>query len=169
MDLVAVLGCGMGDQFNPKKLRYSKVVILTDADSDGMHIATLLMAFFFTYMRKLVDGGYLYLGLPPLYRIRVGTGAKQESIWTYSEEEKEKALKKYAKRKLTVTRFKGLGEMNPKTLWNTTLAPKTRNLLQIEIDDGLEAQATLDSLLGRDASDRFQLIQSNAHRLELDL
>ncbi len=169
MDLVAVLGCGMGESLDLKKLRYSKVIILTDADSDGMHIATLLMAFFYKYMKKLVENGHVYLGLPPLYRVKLGVGNKEETHWTYNDQDKEKLVKKFANRKITVTRFKGLGEMNPSTLWSTTLDPKTRSLLQIDIVDEFEVNASLESLLGKETGDRFQLIQENAHRLEVDL
>ncbi len=169
MDLVAVLGCGMGESLDLKKLRYSKVIILTDADSDGMHIATLLMAFFYKYMKKLVENGHVYLGLPPLYRVKLGVGNKEETHWTYNDQDKEKLVKKFASRKITVTRFKGLGEMNPSTLWSTTLDPKTRSLLQIDIVDEFEVNASLESLLGKETGDRFQLIQENAHRLEVDL
>ncbi|MCB0335338.1 MAG: type IIA DNA topoisomerase subunit B [Bdellovibrionales bacterium] len=168
-DLVSALGCGMGDHMNLSKLRYGRVVILTDADTDGMHISSLLMAFFFRCMRPLIEEGNLYLGMSPLYRIRVGSGANEELVWVYSDEEKEQELKKLKHRKVTITRFKGLGEMNPKTLWETTLSPKTRNLLKIQIDDLLGAEQMLESLLGRDTSDRYQMIQENAHRLALDV
>ena len=161
-----MLGCGFGENLDVKKLRYSKVVILTDADSDGMHIATLLMGFFFKYMRKLIENGNLYLGMPPLYRIKIGSGSSEETLWSYDDEEKEALVKKHAKRKLAVTRFKGLGEMNAKTLWSTTLNPKTRNILRVTLEDQLEVSAALESLLGKDTSNRFQLIQENAHRLE---
>jgi len=169
-DLAAVLGCGMGDSITLEKLRYSRVIILTDADSDGMHIGTLLMAFFFRYMKPLVKAGHVYLGLPPLYRIKIGTGASEELAWAYSDEEKDKIIQTKAKnRKFQVTRFKGLGEMNPNTLWETTLDPKTRNLLRVQVEDELEVNATLESLLGRDSADRYRLIQENAYRLELDV
>ena len=169
-DLVSALGCGTGDHLPLEKLRYSRVIILTDADSDGMHIATLLMAFFFRYMKPLVQAGHLYMAKPPLYRIKVGQGSGEELLWVYSDEEKERALKELGKnRKFQVTRFKGLGEMNPSTLWDTTLNPKTRNILRIQIDDELEVNAALESLLGRDSADRYRLIQENAHRLEPDL
>ena len=169
-DLVSALGCGAGDGLSLDKLRYSRVIILTDADSDGMHIAALLMAFFFRCMRPLVQAGHLYMAKPPLYRIKLGAGEGDDLLWVYSDEEKDRALKERAKnRKFQVTRFKGLGEMNPKTLWETTLNPKTRNLLRIQIDDELEVNAALESLFGRDSSDRYRLIQENAHRLEPDL
>lgn len=169
-DLVSVLGCGFADNVNLSKLRYGKVIILTDADADGMHIASLLMAFFFRFMKPLVEGGNLYMGMSPLYRIKLGAGGKEESFWVYSDEEKDDLLKtKGLRRKVHITRFKGLGEMNPKTLWNTTLNPNTRKLLRIRIEDELEADNMLKSLMGRDTSGRYQLIQENAHRLELDL
>lgn len=169
-DLISAFGAGVGDSMNLARLRYGKIVILTDADSDGMHIASLLMAFFFKYMRPLIDGGHLYVALSPLYRIRIGSGESEELVWVYSEDEKEQVLKTKAKnRKVHLTRFKGLGEMNPKTLWETTLNPKTRNLLKIRVDDAAEAQATFDRLMGKDVSDRYRLIQENAHRLELDV
>ncbi|MGI6524405.1 MAG: DNA gyrase/topoisomerase IV subunit B [Bdellovibrionota bacterium] len=169
-DLASVLGCGLGDKIALDKLRYGRVIILTDADSDGMHIGTLLMAFFFRYMKPLVKAGHLYLGRPPLYRIKIGSGSNEELEWVYSDEEKDEVIRTKAKnRKYQITRFKGLGEMNPSTLWETTLNPKTRNLLRIQVDDELEVNATLESLLGRDSTDRYRLIQENAYRLEPDL
>lgn len=168
LDLVSALGCGWGEGLNLAKLRYGKVVILTDADSDGMHIATLLMAFFYKYMRPLIDKGHIYLGCPPLFRIKFG--AKQDDThWVYSDQEKEAVLKQNSKRKYQVTRFKGLGEMNPDTLWSTTLNPKTRNLIQVKVEKESETEEILNALLGKDSSTRYNLIQDNAHRLELDL
>lgn len=170
LDLISVLGCGFGEQLRLEKLRYAKVIILTDADSDGMHIAALLMAFFYKFMKELVKAGNLYIGLSPLYRIKLGSGSKEETHWVYSDEEKDKLLKgKGAGCKIQITRFKGLGEMNPKTLWETTLNPRTRNLLKVRVDDDADCQRVLESLLGKDASERYRLIQENAHRLELDL
>ncbi len=169
VDLVSALGCGCGPQIRLEKLRYAKVVILTDADADGMHIASLLMAFFFKMMKPLIKAGHLYLGLPPLYRIRVGSGTKEILHWAHSDDEKNKILKGMGSRKFAVTRFKGLGEMNPKTLWETTLNPRTRNILQVQIDNEEEVEAVLQGLLGRDTADRYKLIQENADRLELDI
>lgn len=169
LDLVSALGCGVGDNLRLEKLRYGKVIILTDADSDGMHIAALLMAFFFAFMRPLVRAGHLYLGLSPLYRIKIGSGQNEESHWVYSDAEKDKVLKGKTRGAIHVTRFKGLGEMNPKNLWETTLNPTTRNLLRIQIEDEKEDQAILESLLGKDSAERYRLIQENADRLELDV
>lgn len=170
LDLISAIGCGFGPGMNLSRLRYEKVIILTDADADGMHIASLLMAFFFKFMRPLVEGGYVYLALSPLYRVKLGSGAKEEIHWLYSDEQKDKFLReKVGRSKYHVTRFKGLGEMNPGALWETTLNPKTRNLLRVRIDDAQKAAKTFDSLLGKETSDRYRLIQDNAHRLELDL
>ena len=169
LDLVSALGCGMGKDIRLDKLRYSKVIILTDADADGMHISALLMAFFFKFLRPLVDKGHLYIGISPLYRIKFGSGSKEDVLWVYSDEEKEKALKERGRSKFHITRFKGLGEMNPDTLWETTLNPRTRKLLQVQIEEAAEAEAMLESLMGKDSSDRYRLIQENAHRLEIEV
>jgi DNA gyrase/topoisomerase IV subunit B len=170
IDLVSALGCGLGKDIRLDKLRYSKVIILTDADADGMHISALLMAFFFRFLRPLVQAGHLYIGISPLYRLKFGSGSKEEDVWVYSDEEKEKVLKERGNRsKLHITRFKGLGEMNPDTLWETTLNPRTRKLLQITIDEVSEVESMLESLMGKDSSDRYRLIQENAHRLEVDV
>jgi DNA gyrase subunit B/topoisomerase-4 subunit B len=170
LDLVSALGCGMGKDIRLERLRYAKVIILTDADADGMHISALLMAFFFKFLRPLVQQGYLYLGIPPLYRIKIGSGSREEVLFVYSDEEKEKVLSERNLRgKVHITRFKGLGEMNPDTLWDTTLNPKLRKLLRVTIEDQAEVEATFESLLGKDSSDRYRLIQENAHRLEVDV
>jgi DNA gyrase/topoisomerase IV subunit B len=169
LDLVSALGAGIGEQLKLNKLRYGKVIILTDADADGMHISSLLMAFFFRFMRPLIEAGHLYIGMPPLYRIRVGSGTREDTHWVYNDQEKEKVLKTVGKSKVHITRFKGLGEMNPSTLWETTLNPRTRNILRVTFSDAAEAMKMFDSLLGKDSSERYRLIQENAHRLELDL
>lgn len=170
LDVVAALGCGLGESIKLEKLRYGKVIILTDADADGMHIAALLMAFFYKYMRPLIEKGHLFLGMSPLYRVRFGTGNKEQTHWVFSDQEKEELLKKTkTPSSLHITRFKGLGEMNPETLWDTTLNPKSRTLLRITIDAARDAEATFEAILGKDAGSRFKMIQENAHRLELDL
>ncbi len=169
-DLNSALGCGYGEVVNLAKLRYGKVIILTDADADGMHIAALLIAFFYTCMKPLVEKGHLYIGLCPLYRIKYGSGSKVEDLWVYSDDEKAKVLKQNSKRaKPQITRFKGLGEMNPSTLWSTTMNPKTRTLLKIIPTDAKKTEELLNDLLGKDSSARYRLIQDNAHRLLVDL
>jgi DNA gyrase/topoisomerase IV subunit B len=171
LDIASALGCGIGAGMKIDKLRYGKVIILTDADADGMHIGSLLMAFFFKFMRPLVDAGHVFLGLPPLYRLKFGGGAREEIHWVYSDDEKDKLLKasKGKMSKLHITRFKGLGEMNPETLWETTLNPKTRSLLRVTVGRESDPEQLFESLLGKDAAGRYKLIQENAHRLELDL
>ncbi len=168
-DLVSALGCGSGAQIDLKRLRYDKVIILADADSDGMHISSLLLAFFYKQMRPLIEAGHLYLGLPPLFKIKFGTGAKEEVHWAYNDRERDSVVAAEKKRKIQVTRFKGLGEMNPKTLWDTTLNPRSRNLLKIQIVSDKDAEQMFSLLFGKDVAPRFKLIQENAHRLELDL
>ncbi len=169
IDLVSALGCGYGEELRLEKLRYEKVIILTDADADGMHIASLLMAFFFKFMRPLVANGHLYLGRAPLYRVRIGSGSKEDTQWVYTDEEKEQLVKKGGRAQIAVTRFKGLGEMNPETLWDTTLNPRKRNLLRVTLDNEEQVTQAFESILGKDAQTRFQLIQENAHRLEPDI
>ncbi len=168
-DLALAIGAGILDKFRVEKIRYGKVIILTDADADGMHIATLLMSFFYRFMRPLIENGNLYIGLSPLYRVRVGMGAKSTDYWAFSDEERDKLMKKYSGKKLVITRFKGLGEMNPETLWETTLNPETRTMLKITIEDVEKADAMLESLFGKNVSDRYQMICDNADRLEADL
>jgi DNA gyrase subunit B/topoisomerase-4 subunit B len=168
-DLVSALGCGFGDGIVLDRLRYGKVVILTDADSDGMHIAALLMGFFYRCMRPLVEGGHLYIALSPLYRIRIGSGKNEELRWVYSDAERDAVLKEIGRRTYHITRFKGLGEMNPSTLWDTTLNPKTRTLIQVNIEDREATEQMLEGLMGKDTGDRYRMIQENAHRLEIDL
>jgi DNA gyrase subunit B/topoisomerase-4 subunit B len=167
-DIVTALGCGMGKSFDIKKLRYGKVVLLMDADSDGHHIATLLLTFFFRHLRPLVEEGYVHIAQPPLYRIDIG----KETYWAKDDDQRDAMLKKHAKgnAKSDIMRFKGLGEMMPKTLWETTLNPKTRTLLQVQIDDALAADTTIAELMGKDASARFNFIMNRAEDAEaLDL
>jgi DNA gyrase/topoisomerase IV subunit B len=163
-DIVKALGCGLGADFDPTRLRYSKIILLMDADSDGHHIATLLLTFFYQYLPRLIDLGHIYLAQPPLYRIVVG----KDSYWALSDAQRDRivaGLRKNAK--YETTRFKGLGEMMPKTLFKTTMDPDLRNLLQVKIPPG-EAIATdeiINDLMGKDASRRFNLIMHGSHRV----
>ncbi len=164
-NIVDALGCGLGDDLDAGKLRYHKVVLLMDADSDGHHIATLLLTFFYRYLRPLIDEGYVYIAQPPLYRIDVG----KETFWALDEADREKILSKLPERaKPEIQRFKGLGEMMPATLNETTLDPSKRRLLQVTIPDGekLETENTISDLMGRDAAPRFAFIMSNAAEVE---
>ncbi len=156
-DIVSALGCGIGKDINMERLRYHKIVLLMDADVDGHHIATLLLTFFYRYMPELLAGGYLYLAQPPLYRIDVG----HTTHWAIDDREKERVLKKLPPRaQPEISRFKGLGEMPPKVLYETTLDPKKRRLLRVQIPDG-EAVSTdrvISDLMGKDAAPRYHAI-----------
>jgi len=191
--LVIALGTAIGDTFNIEKLRYHKIIIATDADVDGAHIATLLFTLFFRYFKPLIEGGYIYLAMPPLYKIKKG----KEFTYVYTEEEKIKYLgadagdmieeevenendeqdKKETKDeidtkktlKISLQRYKGLGEMNPEELWETTMNPKNRILKQIIIEDAQEADRTFDILMGTDVPPRKAFIQTNAKLAALDL
>jgi DNA gyrase subunit B/topoisomerase-4 subunit B len=157
-DLVTALGCGLGAQFNIAKLRYGRVIILADADSDGNHIATLLLTFFYRFLPKLIANGKVYLAQPPLYRIDVG----KTTHWALDEIQRDKivssATTQDGRVNAEITRFKGLGEMMPKVLWETTLNPATRRLLRVEIRDQILTDRVVNDLMGKDASARFRFI-----------
>jgi DNA gyrase/topoisomerase IV subunit B len=156
-DIVNALGCGIGKDLDTTKLRYHKVVLLMDADSDGHHIATLLLTFFYRHMKPLLDGGYVYLAQPPLYRIDVG----KETYWAADDAERDRIVSTLPARfKPEISRFKGLGEMMPKTLYETTLDPQKRHLLKVYVPDGaqLETEGTIANLMGKDPQLRYQAI-----------
>jgi len=165
-DLCEALGCGMGTKFNPDDLRYEKIIIMTDADVDGAHIAALLMTFFFTQMRPLIDNGHLYLACPPLYRLT--QGAKR--IYVADDREKEKVLKAGlgGKGKIESQRFKGLGEMDAKDLKETTMDPATRKLIRVTVGDEFPGETgdLVERLMGKKPELRFQYIQENAQFVE---
>lgn len=158
-DMIASLGCGIGPSLNLANLRYDRIILLADADSDGHHITTLLLTFFYRHMPALIADGRLFIAVPPLYRIDIG----KETFWAADEEDRERILAEHNGRaNPEITRFKGLGEMMPKVLWNTTLDPTKRTLLKVEIDDHLETDRTISDLMGRDASARFRFIMERA-------
>jgi DNA gyrase subunit B/topoisomerase-4 subunit B len=160
VDLVSVLGCGMGKDFDLAKLRYHKVIILTDADSDGHHIATLLLTFFYRYLTPLLRAGHLYLGMPPLYRIDAG----KETAWAWDDAEKDRivAAGNGKAREQDITRFKGLGEMSPAQLRETTMDPQTRTLLKVLIADDLATDRIVNDLMGKDPSARYRFVMESA-------
>ena len=159
-DLVTAIGCGIGPKLDLSGLRYERIILLADADSDGHHITTLLLTFFYRHMPQLISDGRLFIALPPLYRIDIG----KQTYWAADEDDRTRILKDHAdgRSKPDITRFKGLGEMMPKVLWNTTLNPATRRLLKVEIDDQLETDRVISDLMGRDASARFRFIMDRA-------
>jgi DNA gyrase/topoisomerase IV subunit B len=158
-DLVSALGTGAGDKFDLGGLRYGKIILLMDADADGHHITTLLLTFFFRNLTELIRKGHLYLAQPPLYRIDVG----KETFWARDDAHKEELLAGLrANAKPEITRFKGLGEMDPGTLAQTTMDPRKRTLLQVHIDSNLEADSTFVELMGKDPSQRYRFIMDSA-------
>lgn len=196
--LVVALGTAIGDTFDIEKLRYHKVIIATDADVDGAHIATLLLTLFYRYLKPLIEGGFIYIAKPPLYKIQVG----KEIRYAYSDEEKIETLKSFGidhdedveaemesnedtleteekeggeketikkTKKANIQRYKGLGEMNPEELWETTMDPKTRTLKQVTIKDATEADRVFDTLMGTDVPSRKSFIQNNAKMANIDI
>jgi DNA gyrase subunit B len=167
-DLVTALGCGLGKNFDLARLRYGRVIILADADSDGHHIATLLMTFIYRHMQGLITAGRVYLAQPPLYRIDIG----KETFWALDDAHRDRLLKLHGNGRSNpeITRFKGLGEMMPKVLWETTMNPRTRRLLRVDISDQIVTDRVINELMGKDPSARFRFIMDRAEEaVELDV
>src|SRR5690606_17291274 len=157
-NIVKALGCGIGKDFDLKGLRYDRIILLMDADSDGHHIATLLLTFFYKYMPELIRSGHVYIGQPPLFRVDVG----KEIHWAADEQHLQRILAGIKRGKPEIQRFKGLGEMMPKTLRETTLDPKTRQLIRVGIADELATDRTIHDLMGKDAATRYRFIMERA-------
>jgi len=160
--LITALGTGVGAQFGLDNLRYNRVIVMTDADVDGAHIRTLLLTFFFRYMEPLIDSGHLFIAQPPLYRIEMKGGHQ----YVYSDEEKDTILKRLKDERVTIQRYKGLGEMNPEQLWETTMNPEKRTLLQVTIEDAAAADRTFDMLMGSSVPPRKRFIQTHAKSVQ---
>ena len=161
--IITALGTGIGEEdFDINKLRYHKIIIMTDADVDGSHIRTLLLTFFFRYMRELIEYGHVYIAQPPLYKVKAG----REEFYVYDDEEKEELLKRFSKNgnapNITVQRYKGLGEMNPEQLWETTMNPEKRTLLQVTLENAAEADHIFSILMGDKVEPRREFIEKNA-------
>ena len=160
--LIIALGAGIGDTFDLAKLRYHRIIIMTDADVDGAHIRTLLLTFFYRHMGQIIENGHLYIAQPPLYRVSTG----KQTLYAQSEKEREAAVKKLNAKNISVQRFKGLGEMNADQLWETTMNPQTRTLLRAEIEDGVEADAIFTMLMGEKVAPRKSFIMSEARKVQ---
>ncbi len=164
--LITAIGTGIGEDFDLKKLRYHKIVIMTDADVDGAHIQTLILTFFFRYMKEIIEEGYLYIARPPLYLVSQG----KNKLYAYSDDEKNKIVKSLEENKFTLQRYKGLGEMNPEQLWETTMMPERRVLMKVSIDDVVAAEKTFVVLMGDEVEPRRKFIETNARKVkELDI
>jgi DNA gyrase subunit B len=157
--MITALGTGISEEFDLEKARYHKLVIMTDADVDGAHIRTLLLTFFFRYMRPLIEAGYVYIAQPPLYKVQQGKNIS----YAYNDHELDEIMKDIpANAKPSLQRYKGLGEMNPAQLWETTMDPATRTLLQVTLTDAMEADETFEILMGDKVEPRRNFIQDNA-------
>jgi DNA gyrase subunit B len=158
--LISALGTGIGDNFEVSGLRYGRVIVMTDADVDGSHIRTLLLTFFFRYMQPLIEEGHLYIAQPPLYRMAY----KNQVKYAYTDADRDRLLHEWGASadKVSMSRYKGLGEMNPQQLWETTMDPNNRTLLLVNIEDAAEADRTFDMLMGSAVPPRRRFIQTHA-------
>ena len=192
--LIIALGTNIGEMFDIEKLRYHRIIIMTDADVDGAHFRTLLLTLFFRYFPELITQGHIYIAQPPLYSLKTGKNVQ----WFYNEEDLDKYLKKQGlsiedanieengeegeetnenekkeekgkQRKLNIQRYKGLGEMNPEQLWNTTMNPATRVLKKIDVEDAIKADSTFEVLMGDEVAPRKKFIQGRAKLAKLDI
>ena len=160
--IITALGAGFGEEFDPAKLRYHRVIIMTDADVDGSHIRTLLLTFFFRFMREAIEHGHLFIAQPPLYRLQHG----KEARWLYSDKEKDAHMGRIKDGKnVTLQRYKGLGEMNPEQLWTTTMDPAQRTVLQVIVEDAMAADRVFTQLMGEEVAPRKSFIQSHYNQV----
>jgi DNA gyrase subunit B len=164
-NLMATLGCGVGAHFDLNKLRYNRIILMTDADVDGAHISVLILTFIYRYIPELINKGHVYLAMPPLYRIEAG----KEVLYAMDDREKEKILLKLNGKKVDIGRFKGLGEMSPEILKETTMHPKSRTLMKVQVVDHKATGDTFERLMGRDPKARFTFIKERAEFAELDI
>ena len=156
--LITALGCGIGETFDITKVRYHKIVIMTDADVDGQHICCLLLTFFFRFMREIIDKGYLYIAQPPLYKVQKGKSIR----YCYNDQEMFAAVKEMGKDSANIQRYKGLGEMNPSQLWETTLDEKNRVFKKVTVEDAVIADQVFTVLMGDQVEPRRAFIEQNA-------
>jgi len=164
-NIVTALGCGIGETFDLDRLRYGKVILLMDADSDGHHISVLALTFFYRHMPDLIDAGKVFLAVPPLYRVNIG----KNTFWVKDDEDLDLLLDEHHRGNPEIVRFKGLGEMPPDSLKVTSMAPATRQLLRVEIPDGqaLVTEATISAMMGKDPSLRYEMLSSLIHHTDL--
>ena len=164
-NLIIALGTGIGETYNAERLRYHRIILMNDADVDGEHITTLALTFFYRHMKEVIEGGYLYIAMPPLYRIEVD----KKEHYVYTDSERDTLLEEYKGKKVTLQRYKGLGEMNPEQLWMTTMNPEKRMLKKVHIEEAAAADEIFSTLMGDEVAPRKKFIQSNAHQAQLDV
>ena len=157
-NIITALGAGVKEEFDIQRPRYHKIIVMTDADVDGSHIRTLLLTFLFRELQDLVKFGHVYIAQPPLFMVKAG----KDEIYCYNEKEREEAIVRLGKKNVMVQRYKGLGEMNPEQLWETTMNPETRTLLRVNLDDAAEADRIFTVLMGEQVEPRRQFIEENA-------
>ncbi len=157
--VIVAVGAGIGAEFDITKIRYGKVIIMADADVDGAHIRTLLLTFFFRYMRPLIENGNVYLAQPPLYKL---SKKGMQDIYCYSDEERDQKLSEIGRDGINIQRYKGLGEMDPEQLWETTMNPETRILIKVTMEDAIKADEIFTILMGDEIAPRREFIESNA-------
>ncbi|MBZ4687614.1 MAG: gyrase subunit [Clostridia bacterium] len=157
--MITAMGTGIGDEFDIEKARYHKVIVMTDADVDGAHIRTLLLTFFYRYMRPLVEAGYVYIAQPPLYKVKSG----KEEVYLFSDNDLDAHLNKIGRKNFSIQRYKGLGEMNPDQLWETTMNPESRTILKVDMEDAVKADEIFTILMGDKVEPRRNFIQENAN------
>jgi DNA gyrase subunit B len=156
--IILAIGAGIGQEFDVTKIRYGKIIIMADADVDGAHISTLLLTFFYRYMKPLIEAGHIYIARPPLFLVRKG----KTKNYVYTEEERDALIAEYGSKNVIIQRYKGLGEMNPEQLWETTLDPERRLMISIKMDDAIEADRMFTILMGDEVEPRREFIQENA-------
>ena len=156
--MITAFGTGIGSDFDISKLRYHKIICMTDADVDGSHIRTLLLTFFYRFMPALIENGYVYIAQPPLYKVKKG----KEEFYVYSDNELEERLDEIGRDGVEIQRYKGLGEMNPEQLWETTMNPETRTILRVKLEDAISADETFSILMGEKVEPRREFIEANA-------
>ena len=164
-DIIVAIGCGIGDQFDISKVRYKKIIVMADADTDGMHINSLYLTFFYRHMSQLIDNGNIYIAFPPLYKAVWG----KDKRYLFTDKDREDFLKTADGQKAIVQRFKGLGEMNPEELWETTMNPETRRLKQITVADAAVADEVFTTLMGEEVAPRKRFIMTHAHEANIDI
>ena len=168
-NIITAIGVGIDEHFNMAKLRYGRIVIMCDADVDGAHIRTLLLTFFYRHMQELISAGHLYIAQPPLFHVKVG----KQTHYVYTDEERDSIVEEYKTghngKEPEVGRYKGLGEMNPETLWETTMDPDLRTILRVDIEEAVEADKTFSMLMGSEVMPRKRFIESHAKSANLDV